>query len=418
MQELYDQFTAHFGESPEPLQVFFAPGRVNLIGDHIDYHGGHVFPCAIDAGTTLIARHEPLQSTEDVANIQAGSRIELASGNFDYHCSVPLSETDKKHDSQWVNYPLAVLREFQEPAASPWQQTIQQGASPIAGKLQFYYSGNIPSAAGLSSSASVEVVTAAALNSLFDYKLGNVEIAQLCQRAENEFIGVQCGIMDQFAVACGKQGHAMKLNCDDLSHEHIPLNLGDYQLLLINTHQQRELSDSKYNERVEETGNALRLLQDRLPVQQLTSITPDQLQQHQSVFPEHSVQFHRARHVVTEQARVLRAIDALYAGDIAHFGELMFESHTSLDQDYEVSSTPLNTLVSLARQDPDIVGARLTGAGFGGCVVSLVKRSAIERIADELAPKYTAATGLQASFIPVEPASGVHQILPASQSQL
>lgn len=298
-----------------------------------------------------------------------------------------------------MNYPLAVLQQFNE-----------LPANPISSGFDCLFDGNLPHSAGLSSSASVEVVTGFALSRIFNAPLTLNELAQLCQRAENRFVGVQCGIMDQFAVAAGQKGHAIKLDCESLDHEMVPLSLDDYGILLINSNQKRELADSKYNERVEETQLARTLLKQELDISELTEVTPAQLDSCQHLFEQHPIEFQRARHVVTEQDRVLRAIELLKQGDIIGFGQLMFESHDSLNKDYAVSSPQLNQLVELARHDTNVIGARLTGAGFGGCTVNLVKREHINEFCTKVSEAYNNETGLTAGFIPAEPSAGVHEI--------
>lgn len=385
MTSLKTQFLQRYGESEEPIRQFFAPGRVNLIGDHIDYNGGLVFPCAINHGTTLLLR----KSNDHT--------VKLASMKFDLMAVLSESETQRKYGDHWINYPLGVLQQY------------RQAGADLSG-IECLYTGNLPSAAGLSSSASIEVVTAFALNQIYDAKLDLVEIARLSQRAENDFVGVQCGIMDQFAVCMGQENHAMQLNCQSLEHKQIPLNLGDYRILLVNTNQRRELSESKYNELVTETQKALSLMQTVSDAKQLTDVTLKELESHQALFDVYPTHFQRARHVVTEQARVIQAVDALRQGDLQQFGVLMYQSHDSLALDYGVSSEPLNLLVNMTRENPSVIGSRLTGAGFGGCTVNLIHKDHIGIFSEQVGKQYLSATGLTATFLPIVPSQGVREL--------
>ncbi len=388
---LNQEFIQRYGTSTTPVRAFFAPGRVNLIGDHTDYSGGLVFPCAIDRGNAMLVRPR----NDDT--------VQLASSNFDLSVSLSPAQMLEKNADNWTNYPLGIRL-----------QVLQDGHK-LSG-FDCLFSGDVPNAAGLSSSAAIEIVTAYALNCVFDCGYDLLTLVKLAQRAENEFVGVQCGIMDQYAVAMAKPGKAMRLNCQTLDYEQVPLELGDYSIMLINSCQRRELSESKYNERVMETQQATALLKTRLDIQQLADVTPQQLDLHTGVFDNHSTVLKRARHVVTEQHRVITAVASLRAGDINHFGQLMNESHYSLRDDYEVSSKPLDTLVSIASSRDDVLGARLTGAGFGGCTVNLVRTDNLGIFAAELAPLYQQQTGLEAQFYPVTPSTGVHEVSLANPS--
>ncbi len=384
--ELNTRFAERFGESDESVRVFFAPGRVNLIGDHIDYNGGQVFPCAIEQGTALAIRRS------------SASSIKLASDNFDLTATLSEEETHTKYDDHWINYPLGIL------------QQLRQAGLEVGG-FECLYSGNMPSAAGLSSSASIEVATAYALNALYAGTMDLIEIAKLAQRAENQFVGVQCGIMDQYAVANGKAGHAMLLDCESLACDQIPLDLQHYTFVLVNTNQRRELSESRYNERVQETLDALKILQSQHGISKLAELTPEQLRESKTLFDSHPTEYARTLHVVGEQNRVVRAVAALQAGELNEFGRLMYESHDSLRDHFGVSSEPLNLLVDLTRDNNDVLGARLTGAGFGGCTVNLVRRDAIDAFKQSISEPYQSATGLTATFLDFKPSQGVREIL-------
>jgi galactokinase len=393
MHELKIRFSERFGDSDESIRVFFAPGRVNLIGDHIDYNGGQVFPCAIEQGTALAIRRT------------TGASIKLASDNFDLTATLSEEETQTKYDDHWINYPLGILQQLRQ-------------ANLSIGGFECLYSGNMPSAAGLSSSASIEVVTAFALNALYVGQMSLTEIAQLSQRAENQFVGVQCGIMDQYAVANGKEGHAMLLDCESLDCQQIPLDLQHYTFVLVNTNQRRELSESRYNERVQETLDALKILQNQYPISQLAELSPTQLSESKGLFENRPIEYSRTLHVVGEQNRVVHAVAALQAGQLNEFGRLMYESHDSLRDHFGVSSDPLNLLVDLTRDNKDVLGARLTGAGFGGCTVNLVRRDAIETFKQSISEPYQNATGLTATFLDFKPSQGVREITGESDGVL
>ena len=387
---LHTQFLQKYGASDEPVRTFFAPGRVNLIGDHTDYNGGLVFPCAIDQGNTMLIR-----ATHD-------NTFKLASTNFDLIAVLSKDQTHQKYGDQWINYPLGVMQQFTNDGIN------LQG-------FECLYSGNVPNAAGLSSSASIEVVTAFALNALFNLDYDLLSLVKLSQRAENEFVGVQCGIMDQFAVAMGQADHAMKLDCETLDCEQVPLPAGDHDIVLVNTNQRRELSESHYNQRVRETREALAMLKEALGDEgehytQLCEVSVSQLETHKAIFDQHAVIYQRARHVTSEHQRVFDAVAALRANDMHAFGQLMYQSHASLRDDYAVSSKPLDSLVTIAMSIEGVLGARLTGAGFGGCTVNLVHRSATEHFKAATAARYQDDTGLSADFYVIRPSPGVREI--------
>ena len=383
--ELKRLFLERFGESQEDIRTFFAPGRVNLIGDHTDYNGGLVFPCAIHYGTTLVIRPT------------TNNTYQLASTNFDLFAVLSKDQVNQKYGDYWINYPLGVIQQFSEDDLNGFE---------------CLYSGNVPNGAGLSSSASISVVTAFAINELFDCGLDNIEIIKIAQSAENDFVGVQCGVMDQYAVTMGRGDCAMMLNCDSLACEQIPLDLGENAIVLINTNQRRELSESKYNERVVETRRALELLQSRYSVSQLVKITPQQLAESEALFTTaDATVYKRARHVVSEHHRVKAAVVALRDQNLQGFGQLMFESHASLRDDYDVSSDPLNALVDIAAEVDGVLGARLTGAGFGGCTVNLVHRDQIDELSHRVAMAYPEKTGLTAELHQITPAQGVREVI-------
>lgn len=383
--ELERLFIERFGESKEGIRTFFAPGRVNLIGDHTDYNGGLVFPCAIHYGTTLLIRPT------------TNKTYQLASTNFDLFAVLSKDQVNQKYGDHWINYPLGVIQQF--------------GADDLSG-FECLYSGNVPNGAGLSSSASISVVTAFAINELFDCGLDKIDIIKMAQSAENDFVGVQCGVMDQYAVTMGQSDCAMMLNCESLACEQIPLDLGENAIVLINTNQRRELSESKYNERVIETRHALELLQSTYPVSQLAQITPQQLAESESLFATaDGTIYTRARHVVSEHHRVEEAVAALRDQNLPGFGQLMFESHASLRDDFDVSSDPLNALVDIAGEVDGVLGARLTGAGFGGCTVNLVHQDQVQELSRRVEMAYPEKTGLTAELHQITPAQGVREVI-------
>lgn len=378
---LIERFHAHFGDVAIVPSRYYAPGRVNLIGDHTDYTGGLVFPCGIDRGTTLLVRRNDL------------GRFRMASTNFSFVADLSAADSHHALDDHWVNYPLGVINQFRA-------RGIQ-----VEG-LDLMYSGDIPNGAGLSSSASIEVVTAVAINALFTANLEAIDIVRLAQQAEREFVGMQCGIMDQFAVTMAREDHAMMLDCHSLAYRQVPLQLNDHALVVINTNDRRELNDSAYNQRVAECERALGLLSQRMDISRLGELTPEALMAQADAFTDDPLALQRARHVATENARVRAAVPALETGDLATFGALMNDSHDSLATDYAVSSDALNALVTAARNTDGVLGARLTGAGFGGCTVNLVQGHALDQFEAQVAEQYTRATGLTADFYPVHAGQG------------
>ena len=381
IDRLTERFFERFGRGESPPEVFFAPGRVNLIGEYTDFSGGLVFPCGVDRGTVLLARR-----TGD-------SKFRLASTNFDLFAQLSRDEIGRTYGDNWINYPLGVFDRF------------RLGGTVLDG-IDCLFSGNIPNGAGLSSSASIEVVTACAVNELHGAGLTRLELVQLAQAAENEFVGMQCGIMDQYAVAFAETDHAMQLDCSTLEHRQVSLALGDCAFMVSNTNQRRELNESAYNDRVAECRRALLSLQAVLPLERLGQLTPDMLDQHEKHLDDDPVAARRARHVAEENARVSAAVPLLEAGDLAGFGKLMNASHESLRDLFEVSSGPLDNLVRLAREQSGVLGSRLTGAGFGGCTVTLLPRAGIPAFERKVGRAYKEATGLTADFYTIMPGQG------------
>ena len=369
MDKILDQFIKKYGGTKEDLRVFHAPGRVNLIGEHIDYNGGNVFPCALEFGTYAVVR----KREDDV--------LRLASLNFELEVEVNMNhiEYEEKHD--WGNYPKGVLK------------MLQNKGHKLVG-MDVLFEGNIPNGSGLSSSASIELVMLVAANALNNLGIDQVELAKIGQLSENTFNGVNCGIMDQFAVAMGKKDHAILLDCDTLEYQYAPLVLDGYKLIIANTNKRRQLNESKYNERRSECEASLALLQKELDVKHLCHITPEQFEDHGHLIEDPILQ-KRAKHVVTENARSLAAVKALSENNLQVFGELMVASHISLKDDYEVTGIELDTLVEEALKIEGTIGSRMTGAGFGGCTVSIVKEEAVDAFVQTVIKEYTEKIGYE-----------------------
>lgn len=390
-ERLLERFNQKFGRSDEPVSMFFAPGRVNLIGEYTDFTGGLVFPCGINQGTTLLIRRT------------CNQQYRFASTNFDLMAQLDQSQISQTYGDNWINYPLGVLDQF-----------TKRGVS-LDG-FDCLYSGNVPNGAGLSSSASIEVVTAYALNQLLNTDLSLLELVRISQSAENDFVGMQCGIMDQFAVAFAQAGHAMMLDCHSVEHRQVPLNLDGLSILVTNTNQRRELNESAYNDRVSECQRALELLAPATGITYLGQLLPEQLAEHENLFVNDPTPLQRVRHICNENARVRAAVPALEAGDMQAFGALMNASHDSLRDLFEVSSDPLDQLVGFAREQPTVLGSRLTGAGFGGCTVSLLPTADVDNFIRTVGPAYTTATGLTADFYAIQPGNGVSSINPETSA--
>ena len=382
------QFKEHFFElydnrTKNPV-IFFSPGRVNLIGEHTDYNNGFVLPCALNYGTYLAIR------------IRTDDRLMLNTLNFDFADSLTIGNITRNEDDKWINYPLGVIKEF-----------LDRGIR-LKGLEMLYY-GDIPNGAGLSSSASIEMVTAYALNTILDAGFDNVELAKLCQHAENHFVGMNCGIMDQFAVGMGEKDRAIFLNCMTLKYQPVPVELKDYQLIIANTNKRRGLTDSKYNERRSECEKAVKYLNNKVLIDHLSQLSIEDLHLLDETIPDEVIR-KRARHVITENNRVLQAVNILELGDILQFGRLMNESHDSLMNDYEVTGKELDTMVYEARKIKGTVGSRMTGAGFGGCTVSIVQKQQVDDFKKMLGKAYHSLTGLHADFYMPTIEGGVKQI--------
>jgi galactokinase len=384
--ELKQIFLRQYGGTESGLAVFQAPGRVNLIGEHTDYNGGSVFPAALTFGTTLLIRR------------RSDDRLLFASTNFSITREISAGSVTFDESDDWVNYPKSIV----------WE--LAQRGNPLTRGYEFLYHGEIPNGAGLSSSASIEVVTAFALLTMEGKPANPVEISVWAQHAENEFVGVKCGIMDQFAVANGKKDHAILLDCDTLRYELVPFRSGHYKLVIGNTNKRRGLVDSKYNERRAQCGQAVQDLRKAIPeLKLLGELTLEQFRANATLITDDTVR-RRAQHVVEEIDRVSQSMEVLKRGDLAAFGLLMNASHDSLRDLYEVTGTELDVMVEAARQVRGVLGSRMTGAGFGGCTISLVHQASVERFIAEVGEKYETATGLHPEFYVCDIGDGVRQV--------
>ncbi len=381
-EELLEKFTAIFGPGGQ-ITPYFAPGRVNLIGEHTDYNGGHVFPCALTIGTYAIARKNTNRS------------LRLYSVNFDELGVITISLDDLSYakEDDWTNYPKGVVWAFAE-----------KGMKIDAG-LDILYYGNIPNSSGLSSSASIEVVTGYILSQTFGFNTSLVDIALISQFAENKFNGVNCGIMDQFAIAMGKKDHAIFLDTSNLEYEYAPIQLEGAKIVIACSNKKRGLGDSKYNERRTECETALEELKKVVSIHTLGDLSEEQFEQYKDAIKD-DVRRKRAKHAVYENQRTIQAVNALKANDIATFGKLMNESHVSLREDYEVTGIELDTLVETSLEQEGVIGSRMTGAGFGGCTVSIVKEEAIDSFIKNVGETYLQKIGYKADFYVVEIGNG------------
>ena len=373
MKHLEQKFKEVFGKDAE--QQFFAPGRVNLIGEHTDYNGGNVFPCAIDRGTYgLVSK-------------RADRTFRMYSENFAdlgvMEFTLDELVNDKKHD--WANYPKGVIKMF-----------VEEGFKIDSG-FDFLVSGNIPNGAGLSSSASIEMLTGIVLKDLFHLSIDPIAMALLGKKVENLFIGVNSGILDQFAIAMGKKDHAILLDCNTLKYDYVPVVLKDEVIVIANTNKRRGLADSKYNERRAECDEALAELQTKLPIKALGELSIEEFEANKDLIKS-PIRQKRAKHAVYENQRTLKAQKELSAGNLAEFGKLMNQSHISLRDDYEVTGVELDTLAALAWEQPGVVGSRMTGAGFGGCTVSIVKKDKVDDFIKNVGEAYKNKIGYAADF--------------------
>ena len=379
VQELKSAFETAYGKEAEA--VYFAPGRVNLIGEHTDYNGGSVFPCALSFGTYLLLR----KNDEKFVNFRSLNQPEII--------SLGLNQLTTPLDNSWVNYPLGVFAQF-----------IKRNVEIKTG-YDILIWGNVPNGAGLSSSAALEVVTAFALNDQLGTGFSRTVLAQIGQKAEHEFAFVNCGIMDQFVSANGKKDHAVYLNCDTLEFELVPVKLEGIKILISNTHSPHKLDSGAYNQRVAECQLAVAQLNKVRPIKYLAELTEAEFKEIESAITD-PIAHKRARHVVGEVQRTSDAVVALKAGDIVKFGQLMNASHVSLRDDYEVTGLQLDTMAEEAWKIDGVIGSRMTGGGFGGCTVSLVKDEAIDTFIEKVGAAYEAKTSIKPQFYIAEIGDG------------
>ena len=379
--ELIQAFSAIFGQEPDA--TFFSPGRINLIGEHTDYIGGHVFPAAITLGTYGAARKRDDQ------------KLRFYSGNFEDLgvIEVDLADLVFKKEDNWTNYPKGVLKFLQEAG-----HVIDTG-------MDVYVFGNIPNGSGLSSSASLELLIGIIAEELFALKLERLDLVKIGKKTENEFIGVNSGIMDQFAIGMGADQRAIYLDTNTLEYELVPLDLGDHVIVIMNTNKRRELADSKYNERRAECEKAVEELQAALDIQTLGELDEATFDEYAYLIQDAN-RLKRARHAVSENQRTLKAKAALVAGDLERFGRLVNASHVSLEHDYEVTGIELDTLAHTAWEQEGVLGARMTGAGFGGCGIAIVAKDKVEAFKEAVGKTYTAIVGYPPSFYLAEIAGG------------
>ena len=381
-ETVLQKFAEIFGDT-EGAQVYFAPGRVNMIGEHTDYNGGHVFPCALTIGTYGVARK------------RQDRKLRFYSMNFKQLGVLESSLDELKPDPQadWTNYPKGVIWAFGE-----------KGMVVPAG-MDILLNGNIPNGSGLSSSASVEVLTGYILRDLFGFDVTNQDLALIGQYSENHFNGVNCGIMDQFAIAMGKKGHAIFLDTADLSYEYAPIKLENAKIVIACSNKKRGLGDSKYNEQRGECETALAELQKVCQIDSLGQLTESEFEKYRDSI-ESEVRQRRAKHAVYENQRTIQAVQALKDNAVEAFGQLMNASHVSLRDDYEVTGIELDTLVEEAWKVEGVIGSRMTGAGFGGCTVSIVRNEAIDNFIAKVGAAYQAKIGYAADFYVVEIGDG------------
>lgn len=368
-------------------RTFFAPGRVNLIGEHTDYNGGNVFPCAITHGTY------------GLVNIREDSTVRLYSLNFPEvgFIEFDIYDLDYKKDHNWANYPKGVIKYM-----------IDETKTNITGMDILVY-GNIPNGAGLSSSASLELLTAVMVNDIFELGLNRLKLIEIGKEVENKFIGVNSGIMDQFAIGMGKKDSGILLDCQTMKYEYAPIKFDDYDLIIMNTNKRRELADSKYNERRSECENALELLQTVVKIDSLGQLDCEGFERNSHVIGDIILE-KRAKHAIYENQRTIDALKELKLGNLVRFGELMNESHVSLKNDYEVTGVELDTLAETAWGQPGVIGARMTGAGFGGCAIAIVEKAVTEQFIASVGEIYKEKIGYEATFYVANIGDGAREL--------
>jgi galactokinase len=381
-EKVLKRFEEIFGDTKN-TKVYFAPGRVNLIGEHTDYNGGHVFPCALTIGTYAVARKRDDKKLRFFSmNFENLGLMESSVENL-----VPEKEAD------WTNYPKGVMWAFGERGLE------------VTNGMDILLFGNIPNGSGLSSSASVEVLTGFILRDMYGFDVTNQDLALIGQFSENNFNKVNCGIMDQFAIAMGKEDHAIFLDTADLSYLYVPVVLEDAKIVISSSNKKRGLGESKYNERRAECEEALRRLQTKCDIKSLGELSTEEFEKNTDLIGD-EVLIRRARHAVAENERTELAVKALQAGDLTEFGKLMNQSHVSLRDDYEVTGKELDTLAAEAWKVDGVIGSRMTGAGFGGCSVSIVKNDSVDSFIEQVGAGYEKEIGYAADFYVVEVGNG------------
>lgn len=383
ISDLKEKFIEKYG--PGELHGYFAPGRVNLIGEHTDYNGGFVFPCALSFGAYCLIRKTDRKS------------IKFASLNLPFEAEVPVNDLNKPIGKEWVNYCIGVFAQFLKRGIK-----FEQGAD-----ILIY--GDVPNGAGLSSSAALEMVTAMAVNETWGIGLPRIDLIKMSQKAEHEFAGVMCGIMDQFASGMGKANHAIFLNCDTLDYDLVPVELDGIKIVISNTNSPHKLDSGMFNKRVSECHAAVEIINKYKPLEVLAEISWDEFKELELKIENVTVR-KRARHVISEIARTEKAVQELRGGNIAAFGQLMNGSHDSLRDDYEVTGFELDTMVEEGRKIEGVLGSRMTGGGFGGCTVSLVKDEAINHFIDQVGKNYEAKTSLKPAFYVADIGDGAKRL--------
>lgn len=385
-EKMIQMFTKVYGNNND-IRVFFSPGRVNLIGEHTDYNGGNVFPCALSFGT-----YGAIKLRDD-------KLVRMYSKNFDdlgvINFNIDNLKNEEKHD--WANYPKGVI------------DILRKHGYDINCGFDMVVFGNIPNGAGLSSSASIELLMGVMIDELFNFNIDRVDLVKLAQEAENKFIGVNCGIMDQFAIGMGRKNSAILLDCNTLNYIYTPIDLTKEVIIIANTNKRRGLADSKYNERRNECEAALKELKTKLDITSLGELSEDEFENNKYLIKD-DTRVKRARHAVYENQRTLKAVKALQNKDIYKFGKLMNDSHISLKNDYEVTGIELDTLVELALKHEATIGSRMTGAGFGGCTVSIVKRELSEDFIKKVGKGYKELIGYDADFYTANIGNGTREL--------
>lgn len=392
LQEIKKKFIEIYGGTEDDLRAFASPGRVNLIGEHTDYNGGFVFPAALTMKTTIVAR----KRNDKIVN--------MAATDLPDRVSINTEDINAYKDLWWGNYQAGIIAE------------MQKDGYEIVG-CDMLFDDTTPHGGGLSSSAAIEVATALTFAVFSNEAKGiktpvdMIEMAKISQNAEHNYVGVNCGIMDQFASAMGKENKIIFLNCKDLSYDLVPIKMDGYKIVVSNTNKKRSLADSKYNERRAQCEEGLKILKTAMPEKTcLGDITVAEFEQHKDLITDEIIK-NRVMHVIYEDDRVLKSVEALKNNDINAFGQYMIQSHNSLRDLYEVTGIELDTLVSEALKVDGVIGSRMTGAGFGGCTVSIIREDAVDKYIESCKSAYTKKIGYEPSFYITEIGNGGHEIL-------